>query len=199
MVKKNNRSDGDVKSFQKIIGIASLLKNEPSTSHRSENWPSLKSMLLQCWSNLACIHSTTSSKFQNHQSNSNNPQSKASSPVGSLSPQLLYPQRRDPLQSASTSQSPSPAEQGSSGLKIEKFKSKVDNCKQGSSGLQIEKFRSKSTMEWHKWFPHRAMTIQVVWEDRSQHPHHCCSVCQSIKPAKSKYTLGPNRRLKGAV
>ena len=94
MVKKNNRNDGDVKPFQKIIGIASLLKNEPSTSHRSENWPSLKSMLLQCWSNLACIHSTTSSKFQNHQSNSNNPQSKASSPVGSLSPQLLYPQQK---------------------------------------------------------------------------------------------------------
>ena len=43
MVKKNNRNDGDVKSFQKIIGIASLLKNEPSTSHRSENWPSPKS------------------------------------------------------------------------------------------------------------------------------------------------------------
>ena len=43
MVKKNNRNDGDVKSFQKKNGIASLLKNEPSTSHRSENWPSLKS------------------------------------------------------------------------------------------------------------------------------------------------------------
>ena len=26
-----------------MIGIASLLKNEPSTSHRSENWPSLRS------------------------------------------------------------------------------------------------------------------------------------------------------------
>jgi len=37
-------------------------------------------------------------------------------PVGSLSPQLLYPQRRVSLQSASTSQSPSPAEQGSDGL-----------------------------------------------------------------------------------
>ena len=44
MVKKNNRNDGDVKPFQKIIGIASLLKNEPSTSHRSENWPLLKSI-----------------------------------------------------------------------------------------------------------------------------------------------------------
>jgi hypothetical protein len=37
-------------------------------------------------------------------------------PVGSLSPQLLYPQRRAPLQSSSTSQSPSPSEQGSPGL-----------------------------------------------------------------------------------
>jgi len=37
-------------------------------------------------------------------------------PVGSLSPQLLNPQRRVPSQSASTSQSPSPAEQGSDGL-----------------------------------------------------------------------------------
>ena len=44
-------------------------------------------------------------------------------PVGSLSPQLLNPQRRVPSQSASTSQSPSPAEQGSDGLKIDKFKS----------------------------------------------------------------------------
>ena len=33
----NNRNDGDVKDFQKIIGIESLLKNEPSTSPRSEN------------------------------------------------------------------------------------------------------------------------------------------------------------------
>ena len=33
----NNRNDSDVKPFQKIIGIVSLLKNEPSTSHRSEN------------------------------------------------------------------------------------------------------------------------------------------------------------------
>ena len=46
MVKENNRDDGDVKLFPKIIGIASLLKNEPSTSHRSENWPSLKSNLI---------------------------------------------------------------------------------------------------------------------------------------------------------
>ena len=37
LVKENNRDDGDVKLFQKVIGIASLLKNEPSTSHRSEN------------------------------------------------------------------------------------------------------------------------------------------------------------------
>ena len=37
MVKENNRDDGDVKLFQKIIGIALLLKNETSTSHRSEN------------------------------------------------------------------------------------------------------------------------------------------------------------------
>ena len=37
MVKKNNRNDDDVKPFQKKIGIASLLKNEPLTSHRSEN------------------------------------------------------------------------------------------------------------------------------------------------------------------
>ena len=43
MVKENNRDDGDVKLFQNIIGIASLLKNEPSTSHRSENWPSPRS------------------------------------------------------------------------------------------------------------------------------------------------------------
>ena len=43
MVKENNRDDGNVKLFPKIIGIASLLKNEPSTSHRSENWPSLRS------------------------------------------------------------------------------------------------------------------------------------------------------------
>ena len=41
MVKENNHDDGDVKLFLKIIGIASLLKNEPSTLHRSENWPSL--------------------------------------------------------------------------------------------------------------------------------------------------------------
>ena len=34
MVKENNHDDGDVKLFQ-IIGIASLLKNEPSTSPRS--------------------------------------------------------------------------------------------------------------------------------------------------------------------
>ena len=39
MVKENNCDDGDVKFFPKIIGIASLLKNEPSTLHRSENWP----------------------------------------------------------------------------------------------------------------------------------------------------------------
>ena len=44
MVKENNRGDGDVKLFPKIIGIASLLKNEPSTSHRSENWPSPRSI-----------------------------------------------------------------------------------------------------------------------------------------------------------
>ena len=37
MVKENNRDDGDVKLFQKIIGIALLLKNEPLTLHRSEN------------------------------------------------------------------------------------------------------------------------------------------------------------------
>ena len=37
MVKENNCEDGDVKLFPKIIGIVSLLKNEPSTSHRSEN------------------------------------------------------------------------------------------------------------------------------------------------------------------
>ena len=43
MVKKNNRNGGDVKPFQKKIGITSLLKNEPSTSHRSENWPSPRS------------------------------------------------------------------------------------------------------------------------------------------------------------
>ena len=46
MVKENNRDDGDVKLFPKIIGIASLLKNEPSTSHCSENLPSLRSSLL---------------------------------------------------------------------------------------------------------------------------------------------------------
>ena len=45
MVKENNRDDGDVKLFPKINGITSLLKNEPSTSHRSENWPSLRSIL----------------------------------------------------------------------------------------------------------------------------------------------------------
>ena len=39
MVKENNRDDGDVKLFPKITGITSLLKNEPSTSHCSENWP----------------------------------------------------------------------------------------------------------------------------------------------------------------
>ena len=44
MVKENNRDDGDVKLFHKIIGITSLLKNESSTSHRSENWPSLRSI-----------------------------------------------------------------------------------------------------------------------------------------------------------
>ena len=43
MVKENNRDDGDLKLSPKIIGIASLLKNEPSTSHRSENWPSPRS------------------------------------------------------------------------------------------------------------------------------------------------------------
>ena len=43
MVKENNCDDGDVKLFPKIIGTASLLKNEPSTSHRSENWPSPRS------------------------------------------------------------------------------------------------------------------------------------------------------------
>ena len=43
MVKENNRDNGDVKLFPKIIGIALLLKNEPSTSHRSENWPSPRS------------------------------------------------------------------------------------------------------------------------------------------------------------
>ena len=43
MVKENNRNGGDVKLFPKIISIASLLKNEPSTSHRSENWPSPRS------------------------------------------------------------------------------------------------------------------------------------------------------------
>ena len=37
MVKENNRDNGDVKLFQKIIGIASLLKDETLTSHRSEN------------------------------------------------------------------------------------------------------------------------------------------------------------------
>ena len=37
MVKENNRDGGDVKLFQKIIGIALLLKNELSTSHHSEN------------------------------------------------------------------------------------------------------------------------------------------------------------------
>ena len=37
MVKENNRDDGDVKLFPKIVDIASLLKKEPSTSHRSEN------------------------------------------------------------------------------------------------------------------------------------------------------------------
>ena len=37
MVKENNRNDGDVKLFTKVIGIASLLKNEPSTLHRYEN------------------------------------------------------------------------------------------------------------------------------------------------------------------
>ena len=37
MVKENNRDNGDVKLFPKIIGIASLLKNEPLTAHRSEN------------------------------------------------------------------------------------------------------------------------------------------------------------------
>ena len=36
MVKENNRDDGDVKLFPKIIGITSLLKNEPSISHRSD-------------------------------------------------------------------------------------------------------------------------------------------------------------------
>ena len=37
MVKENNRDDGDVKLFPKIIGIALLLKNEPWTLHHSEN------------------------------------------------------------------------------------------------------------------------------------------------------------------
>ena len=37
MVKENNRYNGDFKLSPKIIGIASLLKNEPSTLHRSEN------------------------------------------------------------------------------------------------------------------------------------------------------------------
>ena len=46
MVKENKRNDGDVTLSPKIIGIASLLKNEPSTSHRSENWPSLRSVVL---------------------------------------------------------------------------------------------------------------------------------------------------------
>ena len=46
MVKENNRDNGDVKLFPKIIGNASLLKNEPSTSHRSENWPSPRSRLV---------------------------------------------------------------------------------------------------------------------------------------------------------
>ena len=45
MVGNKNRNDGDVERFQKIIGVTSLLKNEPSTSHRSENWSSLKSTL----------------------------------------------------------------------------------------------------------------------------------------------------------
>ena len=45
MVKENNRDNGDVKLFPKIIGIASLLKKEPSTLHRSENWPSPRSSL----------------------------------------------------------------------------------------------------------------------------------------------------------
>ena len=44
MVKENNRDDGNVKLFPKIIGIASLLKNETLTSHRSENWPSPRSI-----------------------------------------------------------------------------------------------------------------------------------------------------------
>ena len=43
MVKENNCDDGDVKFFPKIIGIALLLKNESSTSHCSENWPSPRS------------------------------------------------------------------------------------------------------------------------------------------------------------
>ena len=46
MVTENNRDDGDVKLFPKIIGIASLLKNDPSTSHRSENSPSPRSRLV---------------------------------------------------------------------------------------------------------------------------------------------------------
>ena len=37
MVKENNRDNGDVKLFPKIIGIALLLKNEPLTSYRSNN------------------------------------------------------------------------------------------------------------------------------------------------------------------
>ena len=55
MVKKNNRNDGDVKPFQKIIGIASLLKNEPSTSHRFENWPSPRSTSEQIFLNKGYI------------------------------------------------------------------------------------------------------------------------------------------------
>ena len=47
MVKENNCDDGDVELFQKIIGIASLLKRESLTSHRSENWPSSRSKSTQ--------------------------------------------------------------------------------------------------------------------------------------------------------
>ena len=51
MVKENNCNDGNVKLFPKIIGIASLLKNEPSTLHRSENLASPRSNLHRSFEN----------------------------------------------------------------------------------------------------------------------------------------------------